>query len=397
MQPFFKEHDAALPVKPDQPNGKRRRWDIYNVAKTEQKRLFPMLLRELCMCIEEPVQARGRPRLSLRDMIFCSALKVFLKAQSRQFTEDLREACRKELINKAPHFNSISNYLRMKSLTAKLIKLIEISSLPLKLIEVDFAVDSTGLSTCRYARWLDERDMQEHARREWIKVHLICGVKTKIVTSVITTHGSGSDSRQFGRLVEITSRNFNMQEVSADRAYLGAENMRSALLANATPFFPFKSNNKLDAEYKSTVWQQALYMFLYKQAEFRAHYNKRNNVETAFHMIKSGFGSRLLTISRDAQYNEALCKVLCHNICVLIQAVYELGIKPDFCSEASYELKSSAKPLGRALDKDELAKVKNRIAAAKNQKRKQSSQPTEIQKSQLLLFDKDSPQLEEQL
>jgi hypothetical protein len=31
-----------------------------------------------------------------------------------------------------------------------------------------------------------------------------------------------------------------------------------------------------------------------------------------------------------AQMNELLCKVLCHNICVLIQSMYELGIEPQF-------------------------------------------------------------------
>jgi hypothetical protein len=33
------------------------------------------------------------------------------------------------------------------------------------------------------------------------------------------------------------------------------------------------------------------------------------------------------------QINEALCKVLCHNLCVVIQSVHELGIETDF-SEA---------------------------------------------------------------
>jgi hypothetical protein len=28
--------------------------------------------------------------------------------------------------------------------------------------------------------------------------------------------------------------------------------------------------------------------------------------------------------------NELLCKVLCHNICVVIQSMYELGIDADF-------------------------------------------------------------------
>jgi hypothetical protein len=31
-----------------------------------------------------------------------------------------------------------------------------------------------------------------------------------------------------------------------------------------------------------------------------------------------------------AMQNEVLCKILCHNICCVIQAMYELGIEPTF-------------------------------------------------------------------
>ena len=34
-----------------------------------------------------------------------------------------------------------------------------------------------------------------------------------------------------------------------------------------------------------------------------------------------------------AQVNEVLCMVLCHNICVVIQSMYELGIEPVFWSD----------------------------------------------------------------
>ena len=36
-----------------------------------------------------------------------------------------------------------------------------------------------------------------------------------------------------------------------------------------------------------------------------------------------------------AQVNEALCKVLCHNLCCLIQSMYELGIEPTFWEQAA--------------------------------------------------------------
>jgi hypothetical protein len=38
----------------------------------------------------------------------------------------------------------------------------------------------------------------------------------------------------------------------------------------------------------------------------------------------------LSAIVLTAQINEALCNVLCHNLCVVIQSVHELGIETDF-------------------------------------------------------------------
>ncbi len=47
-------------------------------------------------------------------------------------------------------------------------------------------------------------------------------------------------------------------------------------------------------------------------------------------MIKGKFGSSLRSKSDVGQINEALAKVLCHNVCVLVQAMHELGIEPAF-------------------------------------------------------------------
>ncbi len=60
------------------------------------------------------------------------------------------------------------------------------------------------------------------------------------------------------------------------------------------------------------------------------HYHKRSNVETAFSMIKAKFGASVRAKTPTTQVNEVLCKVLCHNICVLIQSIYELGLEPTF-------------------------------------------------------------------
>ena len=42
---------------------------------------------------------------------------------------------------------------------------------------------------------------------------------------------------------------------------------------------------------------------------------------------------RLRSKTLTAQINEALCKVLCHNLCVVIQSIHELGIEGSFSTE----------------------------------------------------------------
>jgi hypothetical protein len=52
-------------------------------------------------------------------------------------------------------------------------------------------------------------------------------------------------------------------------------------------------------------------------------------------MIKSKFGERLRSKTATARVNSALTKVLAHNLCVVIQSIYELNITPEFVSDAA--------------------------------------------------------------
>lgn len=75
------------------------------------------------------------------------------------------------------------------------------------------------------------------------------------------------------------------------------------------------------------------HMFIYKHDEFMERYHKRSNIETTFHMIKTKFKDNLRSKTKTAQINELLCKILAHNICVVIQEINELGIKSEFIIE----------------------------------------------------------------
>ena len=164
----------------DSPN-----WTAYNASQVEEKRRFAELLADLCRGVPEPVQTFGRPRLPLSDVVFCAAFKVYSTVSARRCMGDLQDAHAKDYISKVPHYNSIFNYVEMPDLTPILEELVVESSLPLKAIESDFAVDSSGFGTSEIVRWQNARYGQD--RHHWIKVHLMVGVKTNVVTSVEIT------------------------------------------------------------------------------------------------------------------------------------------------------------------------------------------------------------------
>jgi transposase len=315
----------------------RQEWPAYNKAQTMEKAQFQYLLHQLCQGVGEPAQMNGRPRLPLEDMIFAMAFKVYSTFSGRRFISDLRDAHGKGYLSKLPAYNSIFRYFDMEMLTPYLQMLIEESSLPLASIERDFAVDSSGLSTCRFFQWVNAKynDQKLMDERDWMKVHLCCGVKTNIITSVEITDRYAGDSPYFKPLVDATAQNFKMREVSGDKAYLSKDNLQAVVDHNAMPYIAFKANSTDTNPKQSKLWKDMYHYFAYNNDRFMAHYHKRSNVESTFHMIKSKFGDALRSKSKRAQINEALCKVLCHNICCLIQAMYELGLKPKFYAEVA--------------------------------------------------------------
>jgi len=168
---------------------------------------------------------------------------------------------------------------------------------------------------------------------------LICGVKTHIVTSAEVTATETADSPQLPTLVNATAKTFNINEVSADKAYSSKSNIEAVVAVNATPFIPFKSYSKGHQGTKphSELWQQMWHYYAFNRDAFYAHYHKRSNAETTISMIKMKFGANVRAKTPVAQVNEALCKILCHNICVLIQSIYELNLEPVFWVNAVKE------------------------------------------------------------
>ncbi len=219
-----------------------RHWTAYNSASCEEKRRFVVLLADLCNTIPQPEQGMGRPQLPLSDMLFTAAYKVYVGFSARRFTSDLKDAHARRLIGNAAHFNSVNRYIANPDLTEPLKGLVSLSSLPLKDVETDFAVDSSGFSTSRFVRWYNKKNGKEVDNRQWIKCHLMCGVQTKIVTSAEISGWTAHDTNYFVPLLQATAERFEVGDVLADKAYLIRKNLKAVEEVGGTPFVPFKSN-----------------------------------------------------------------------------------------------------------------------------------------------------------
>ncbi|MFZ0308792.1 MAG: transposase [Candidatus Sulfotelmatobacter sp.] len=118
-----------------------------------------------------------------------------------------------------------------------------------------------------------------------------------------------------------------LAEVSADKGYASRAKMDAVTAVGAVPYLAFSSHHRGNG---GGTWEKMYHYFQFRRDEFLQHYHKRSNVETAFSMMKRKFGDGLRSKTDVAMVNETLCKILCHNLVVLIHEMCELGIDPVF-------------------------------------------------------------------
>lgn len=202
--------------------------------------------------------------------------------------------------------------------------------MPLKSVEHTWLADSSGFRTTQFNQYCQEKHgkSKEH---NWLKAHIVCGQKTNVISSATITEGKANDCPQFAPLMTATHKaGFEIGTAIADKAYLSRDNLSLIDAFGGTPLIPFKSNTTGKPRGKNHIWRKMFNYFQLNQEEFMQRYHARNNVETTFHMIKMKLGDSLKSKNFVAQKNELLCKIVAHNIMVLIAEVYELGIVPEF-------------------------------------------------------------------
>ena len=319
----------ATPKRPTYP----RNWKAYNAAQLSEKERVEVLLKALCEGIEQPPRkagARGRNAYCIRDVIFAIVIKVFTTLSGRRASTDIRACKERKRIEKMYAISTIFRAMLEEQTTAILLRLIEESAAPLAVLENrvgQFATDSTGFMTRVYERWFSHKHGKERAQHATVKLHIMVGTLTHVVTAAKVS--GGADCPVLPELLTTTAEQFTVREVSADKAYLSKKNLAAINEIGAVPFIPFKENS-VGMKSKSEYWRKMWCHFTLKSDDFAARYHRRSNVETAMHMIKSKFGAAVRAKLPIAQVNEILAKLVCHNLVCIVQAVEEFGIDVDF-------------------------------------------------------------------
>lgn len=325
---MVKEHHTV-------PTEKRKKysqnWPIYNQARRNEGKHFFPLLKDLCSGISIPRQVgKGRPSVPLNDLIFACVVKVYHKGSGLAVNSLIEALQEQGLMSVAPAPNTISDAFNKKELTPLLRELVHQSAMPLAGIERAFSADSTGFGTRTYHRWIEEKHGKGKQRAQFRKAHAMGGNRTHIVADVIVS--DEGDATQFKPLIDEVSKRFNIEEIAADKAYLSKNNLLAAEAIGAVPYIPFKIGT--GGSGGPAVWQRMYHFAQCYREEFEKHYHQRSNIEAIFAMVKARTGF-VRSKSRNAQLNEVYCKFIVHNICVLIMAIYELGIAPKFWQNES--------------------------------------------------------------
>jgi transposase len=311
----------------------RQDWPTYNVAQATEKRRVCVLLHELCCTLPDRPRSphqRGRKPHHVSDMVFAMAYKVYCGLSARRFSTDLLEAHQHGFLSRPIPGAKVTAFFEDAALLPILKGLIGSSARPLRCIETEFSIDSTGFASSRYEKWYDQQYGVTRHKCAWVKAHIASGRKTHVVTAVRILDKDAADSPQFVPLVRATRRHFEISEVSADKAYASVENFEEVAACGGQAFIAFKVNATGGV---GGLFEKAFYYFQYHREEYLKHYHKRSNIETTISAVKRKFGAAVGSKTDTAMVNEVLCKLLCQNLTCLVQEQEALGIVPHFWKE----------------------------------------------------------------
>jgi hypothetical protein len=323
--------------KKEPPTEEQRQRKADRKARRNEPTYFAIMLMELLAGVISPFPpATRRPRVLIADVLFAMIYRTYMGVAGDKLTAFLKDLVDKGYITTALTPSSLFNYMAKGELLAVLEALIGKSSLPLRLFEVLGAIDSTGIYTTRYYIGRDWETGAKVEMLDWVRLHVVCGVFSKVITAARAAPRYSGENRYFEPLLrETLALGFKLKGIAGDKNYVNKKNIRLATELRLTPYLTFKKNAVLSKKQEEKPWNESLLKFRGGDQEVLQRYRDRSMVETTHSSLKRKYNKYVFGVNKKAQLNEALTKVICYNICVWNRYAHRLGIIPTYKSELS--------------------------------------------------------------
>jgi len=175
---------------------------------------------------------------------------------------------------------------------------------------MDVAVDSSGFRLKTSSTWFDIRIRRKSKRRDHIKLHIVIDVGTGIIHHFTITGWSGSDGKEFKRLLKYLPQ---IGKAVGDKAYSSRKNCEIVAGKKGKPLLRFKSNATGRAK-GSFAWKASFQSFSDDEEGWMTEYHVRSIVESVFACIKKCWGSAIQSIKGWLKRRELAMKVLAYNV-----------------------------------------------------------------------------------
>jgi Transposase DDE domain len=301
---------------------RKRDWNSYNDMLVRRGKVVTILIEPSLVDSDSLKKINknkvGRPFRFATGLISAAfAVKCALRLGYRQiqgFVEDISG----KLNTKVPNFRTI--WWRIDSMKTEGVKF------NTKGRHLVVAIDSTGLRPVNDGEY---RKMKYDQRKEWTKLHIVVGVKTKEILNISITKGNVNDSTEFENLMEpIASK---VATVLVDKAYDTVKIFQYCDKNNIFAGIPVKlnatnSSNKCRQRRDAIEEQLGFickpgsmrlnrYLTAEKKAEnqerwkLKVGYGRRSLVESAFSRYKRVLGENIFSRKKGNVEKELIAKV----------------------------------------------------------------------------------------
>jgi len=310
----------------------KRNWTEYESNCRREKLMFLKILKYAVsyLNLKTNYKGNGRPNATTDDIILSICIRLYSNYSSWRCESEL-EICRSMgYLENIYRRSTLNKYQQSPEVTIKLRELFMLIARPLAPIELHFSADATGIGHAYgNKRWVEVRE-EPQRWKEYQKLHIISGSKSNIIVSARVTQGNRNDSPMLPEMLDDIKGHFNIREFSADAGYLSKKNVKAISQAGALPFIKPKRNVSIPSKGLTSPWGNMLRLWKENQDLFSQYYNKRQNVEATFSMIKRKWGGFCRSKNHTSQENEILAKIVCHNAVILARAMVDFNLDVKF-------------------------------------------------------------------